>query len=179
MYKQKTNYMKIFIILSCYTSLEVLFAFVGGVVITIIVALVVRLREQSLMREINDLKRLSHFIQRYYWLLQKGKITEAQKKALKKTVSVFANRIMNADRSSVEIALQSFANGIFFDFKEKVKNVHFSYKNQFASVPNITSDPENSNDLFIVEIEDVITSQDAMKKIETAFEEIGVKGNYY
>lgn len=163
--------MKTLIILSCYTRLELLFAFLGGVVITIIVALVIRLREQSLMREISDLKKMSHFIQRYYWLMKKGKITEAQTKALKKTVSVFANRIIDADRSSVEIVLQSFANNIFSDFKEKLKNVHFSYKNQFASVPNITSDPENSNDFFPVEIEDVITSQDAVEKIEIAFEE--------
>lgn len=165
--------MKTFIILSCYTSLEMLFAFLGGIVLTIIVAIVVRLREQNLMREISDLKKMSHFIQRYYWLMKKGKITEAQKKALKKTVSVFANRIMKSERSVVENVLATFTRDVFTSIRTKIDVIHLSYKNQFVSIPRMDGDGSMDQESPF-HSEEFVSQEEAVKKIENAFEEAGL-----
>jgi|GEM_PF-6431882 len=166
--------MKTFVILSCYTYWGVLFAFFGGIALTIIVALFVRLREQSLMREISDLKKMSHFIQRYYWLMKQGKIDEAQKKALKKTVSVFANRIMNSERSVVENVLATFTRDVFVSIKAKITVIHLSYKNQFVSIPRMDGDGSMDQE-FPFNSEEFVTKEESAKKIESAFDEIGLR----
>lgn len=135
-----------------------------------IVSAIIRVNEKQTMKEKKDLLKLAHAIQRYYWLMKKGKITEAQQKALRKTVYIFANRVVNADQSSVEIALQSFVNDIFSDFKERVKNIRLSYRNQFAKMPTIGNDSETSNDFF--PMEDIVTTEEAVNQINTSFEKL-------
>lgn len=106
--------------------------------------------------------------------MKQGKIDEAQKKALKKTVSVFANRIMNSERSVVENVLATFTRDVFVSIKAKITVIHLSYKNQFVSIPRMDGDGSMDQE-FPFNSEEFVTKEESAKKIESAFDEIGLR----
>jgi len=175
MFWTKTKkYMKTLIILSCYTGWEMLFFYFLGVLSTVVVGFVLRAREQQIMKEKKDIEKLAHAIQRYYWLIKKGKSIEANKKALKKFISLFSNRIINSSPSAVEYALRSFRYGIFDSLRIKILGIYEPYKLQFQPKPDFNFD-ESARLAIPVEQKDIISSDDAISRIEKAFNEAEVK----
>ncbi|MFZ2150992.1 MAG: hypothetical protein WAZ12_02830 [Candidatus Absconditicoccaceae bacterium] len=128
------------ILLSCYAGWHVLFMFFFGMFVMIVVGLIVRAREQKIIREKRDLLKLTHAIQRYYWLVKKGKSVEANKKVLKKFISVFSNRVINSSPSAVEYALNSFRVGVFDAIRTKISGVYNLYKSQFQQRTDFNMD---------------------------------------
>jgi hypothetical protein len=166
--------MKTLIILSCYTGWGMLFFYFLGVFSTVVVGFVLRAREQQIMKEKKDIEKLAHAIQRYYWLIKKGKSVEANQKALKKFISLFSNRIINSSPSVVEYALRSFRYEIFNSLRIKILAIYEPYKIQFQTKPDFNFD-EPSRLVVPIDQKDIISSDEAISRIEKAFNEAEVK----
>lgn len=166
--------MKTLIILSCFTGWGMLFFYFLGVLSTVVVGSVLRAREQQIMKEKKDIEKLAHAIQRYYWLIKKGKSIEANQKALKKFISLFSNRIINSSPLVVEYALRSFRHGIFNSLRIKIWGIYEPYNLQFQPKPDFNFD-ESYKLVNPIEQKDIISSEDAISRIEKAFNEAEVK----
>ena len=140
-----------------------------------IVGFIIRAREQQIIREKRDLLKLTHAIQRYYWLVKKGKSVEANKKALKKFISVFSNRVIHSSPSAVDYALNSFRVGVFGSIRNKINGIKLSYGAQFHQPsPNFSTD-EPSRLTILLDRQDLITSEDAIDRIKKVFEDSDIK----
>jgi len=164
--------MKTLIVLTCYADYHLWFTFFLGVCVASLVAVIAWYRQMAIIRQKTNLEKLVHAIQRYYWLVKNGKSVEANRKALKKIISVFSNRIVDASPSAVEYALKSFKNAIFSPLIVEIRDGYTACKPQFhydsQQFDNGVFDSTTMQSEFAKK--NYITPEDAVTRIENAFQ---------
>jgi len=117
----------------CFSGYYLLAAFLAGGAITAMILFAYRAIELSKIEECHILIKIAHKLQKYYWLVKKGKTDEKLKFVIDKTIHTFASKLIQSSPGTANVVLNLFKKDSFGGFAENVSVLYSNYKNQFVA----------------------------------------------